>query len=168
MRRPRAFSSRILCTTIQCTPGAVVRQNRGVRVHVDRASEHRRRPLDDAIEVGGDVDLALFEQMPVGLVLDLARGSAASGSAPSVFGDGAALDADVVGLAEHQAEQRTARIALGFLERADADEERARDHAAEVEDHRTDGHEIAPVASNTIASTAIPIRYQPKIAMPCR
>ena len=53
-------------------------------------------------------------------------------------GNRATLDADVVRLAEQQLQQRTLRVALGFLEVADADEQRARDHAAEVEDHRAD------------------------------
>ena len=139
-----------------------------VRVHVDRASEHLRRAFDNAVEVGRDVELALLEQVPVGLVFDFAFVLRGIGIGAERVGDGATLDADVVRLAEHQAEQRTARVALGFLERADADEERTRDHAAEVEDHGADGHQMTPVASNTIASTAIPIRYQPKIAIPCR
>ena len=45
------FSSRILCTTIQCTPGAVVPPEAAVRVHVDRPAEHRGRLLDHALEV---------------------------------------------------------------------------------------------------------------------
>ena len=43
-----------------------------VRLHVDRRADDARRLLDHALEVGRDVELALLEQVPVGLVLDLA------------------------------------------------------------------------------------------------
>ncbi len=91
-------------------------------------------------EVRGDVELTLLEQVPVGLVLDLALFFGRVGIGRDRVGDSSTLDTDVRGVAEEQAEQRTSRIALGFLESADADEERARDDAAEVEDDRADRH----------------------------
>ena len=96
--------------------------------------------LDDALKYVAMSSLALLEQVPVGLVADFAPvASAASGSVRDRgSATDAALDADVVRLAEEQLEQRALRVALGFLEVADTHEERARDDAAEVEDHCAD------------------------------
>ena len=68
-------------------------------------------------------------------------GSAATSSVmpgSDFVGDRPAVDADVVRLAEEQLQQRALAVALGRLELADAAEQRARDHAAVVEDHRSD------------------------------
>ena len=140
MRSPRAFSSRILCTTVQCTPGAVWRQKRPYASMSIGRPMTARRLLDHAFEVGRDVELALLEQVPVGLVLDFAFGFGRVGIGGDRVGDRAPFDADVRRVAEEQPQQRTLRVALGFLERADADEQRARDHAAEIEDDRADRH----------------------------
>ena len=164
-----------------------------VRVHVERPAEHRGRLLDHAFEVRRDVDRTLLEQVPVGFVtraprgLDRVRvGGDRIGDLVGHFrGDGASLDADVVRLAEEQFEQGTLREAFGLLERADADEERARDDAAVVEDDGADHAEkllsrnaagpprrgssqITPVITSTIAIPAMTIRYQPNSSSPCR
>ena len=89
-------------------------------------------------EVRRDVDLALLEQVPVGLVGDLAGGLGRVGIVGHRLGDRAPFYADVVRLAEEELEQRALGVALGLFERADADEQRARDDAAEVEDHGAD------------------------------
>ena len=80
-----------------------------VRVHVDRLSDDARRLLDHAFEVGRDVELTLLEEVPVGLVLDLALVLGRVGIGGDRVGDGTALDADVRGVAEEQPQQRPLR-----------------------------------------------------------
>ena len=113
-----------------------------VRVHVDLGAEDRGRAFGEPGEVRRDVDLPLLEQVPVGLVERrrprLPRRRDRSRSTRRPRGDRAPFHADVVRLAEQELEQRSLRVALGFLEVADADEQRARDDAAEVEDHGAD------------------------------
>ena len=140
MRRPRAFSSRILCTTIQCTPGAVVRQKRpyasmsiGVPSTAGAFSTMRSKYVAMSI-------WPFSSRCQSGSSATSPSASAASGSAAIASATGATLDADVVRLAEQQPQQRALRVALGLLELADADEQRARDDAAEVEDDRADRH----------------------------
>ena len=122
--------------------GCALTPEASVRLHVDLGTEDRGRALRQPGEVGRDVDLALLEQVPVGFVADVAGGFRGVG----VFrhcvgnrgGDGPAFDPDVVRLAEQELEQRALGVALRLLERADADEEWARDDAAEVEDNGAD------------------------------
>ncbi len=83
-----------------------------VRVHVDGLAEHRGRLGDDVRVVRRHVDLALLEQMPVGLVGDPARDLGRIGIVAHPLGDRTALDPDVVRLAEHQPQERTLGISL--------------------------------------------------------
>ncbi len=107
---------------------------REVRVHVDRLTEHLGRPLRDAGEPLLEGDLADLHPVPV----------VGDRDATVVrHGDGrrrvlAALDADVGLVAEEQLEHGARGVAHVGFELPDAAEERAREHAAVVEDHRLD------------------------------
>ena len=113
-----------------------------VGLHVDLGAEDRGRAFGQPVEIRGDVDLALLEQVPVGLVDHLACRFRGVGIVRHGFGhrggDRSPFHADVVRFAEEELEQGSLRVSLGFLEVADADEQGAGDDAAEVEDHGAD------------------------------
>ena len=155
-RSPRSFSSRILCTTIQCTPGARRAPEPAVRVHVDRLCRAPRAPSRRC-----DRSRSRRRSGPSRAGASRARRS----TSPAAL----ARRRDRSAIAPRRprgprrrcsASRRTAAassepfaVALGFLERADADEQRARDDAAEVEDDGADHADIRctlPCASNTM------------------
>src|SRR5262249_33132692 len=141
-RKPRSLSSRILCTVIQWTPGALLRQKRPYasmsigRPRTAGAFSTMRskyvfmssRPFSRRCQSGSSTTSPSAS---------LSRRAGARGGGP---GPPPPLAADVVRPADQQPQQRAARVPLGLLELADADEQRAGDDAAEVEDDGADGH----------------------------
>src|SRR5262249_46056754 len=80
-----------------------------------------------------------------------------------LVGDRAAVHTDVVRLAEEQLEQRALAVALRRFELADPAEQRARDHAAVVEDHRLDhGRHVTGLASQTASGGSSAIMSAPR------
>jgi hypothetical protein len=140
-RRPRSFNSRILWTTIQCTPGAVLRQKRPY------ASMSSGRPSTAGAFSTMRSKYVATSIAPFSSRCQSARHARSRASTPGSAATApvisprpratADLDADVVRLAEEQFEQGPSRSPR-LLERADADEQRARDDAAVVEDDGAD------------------------------